>query len=71
MRLCVDSFLTRNPKWLGRYILGWYVLLEYCFLAFFVLEELAGFIAQAIFFAIAFPWTLWPLFAATCTRRQR
>ena len=69
MILCFDCLLAR-PKWLERYVLGWYLLLTYGAGAFILPEGSSALIAQAIFFAVVFPWIVWPVIAAVRPQRQ-
>jgi hypothetical protein len=64
MRLCFNCLLRERPLWFGRYMMGWYALLVYAAVVFFLPDNWLGLVAQGLFFAILFPWTLWPVVAA-------
>lgn len=70
MHLCVECLHREQPQWLGRYLLGSYLLLLYAAAAFLLLEGMIGTAAQALFFLIAFPWIVWPLVAALRPRKS-
>lgn len=71
MRLCFDCLLRERPRWLERYVVGWYVLLLYGAAAFATLNGKQGYWAQATFFLVLFPWIVWPLVAALRTGKPR
>jgi hypothetical protein len=71
MRICIDCLVAERPKWFERYVAGWYLLLVYAGVAFFLLKDGVGLMAQALFFLVVFPWIVWPLVAATRAGRRR
>lgn len=71
MHICFGCLLSERPRWLERYLLGWYLLLLYGAASFLLLEGYTGWIAQSVFFAITFPWIIFPLIAATRPERRR
>lgn len=64
MDLCVDCLTREKPDWLGRYRRGSTALILYGASVFLLPDSLAAFALQGLFFLIAFPWIVWPLFAA-------
>ena len=71
MRLCFDCLLRERPRWLERYVVGWYLLLLYGAASFATLDGRQGYWAQATFFLLLFPWIVWPLVAALRTGKPR
>lgn len=64
MALCVECLKRESPDWVARYRKGSAVLLAYGAGVFLLPDSLAAFALQGLFFLIAFPWIVWPLFAA-------
>jgi hypothetical protein len=64
MNLCVDCLTREKPDWLGRYRKGSAALLLYGVSVFLLQDSAAAFVLQGLFFLVAFPWIVWPLFAA-------
>lgn len=65
MPLCVDCLKRENPGWLKRYRMGSVALLLYGAAVFLLPDSLAAFALQGLFFAVVFPWIVWPLLAAS------
>ena len=65
MALCVDCMKREKPDWLGRYRKGSAALLVYGGGAFLLPDGAAAFALQGLFFLAAFPWIVWPVFAAS------
>lgn len=63
--------LSADPLWLRRYLLAWHLLLTFGAVAFLGLQGNYALFAQGLFFAVLFPLTLWPLFAAAQPPRHR
>lgn len=64
MDLCVDCLKRENPSWTERYRKGSAALLAYGAGVFLLPDSPAAFALQGLFFLAAFPWIVWPLFAA-------
>jgi hypothetical protein len=64
MAICVDCLTRDHPKWIGRYRSGSAALLLYGACVFLLPDSSAAFALQGLFFLVAFPWIVWPLFAA-------
>ncbi len=64
MDLCVDCLTREKPDWLARYRMGSAALLLYGASVFLLPDSAAAFVLQGLFFLAAFPWIVWPLFAA-------
>lgn len=64
MAVCVECLTRENPNWVRRYRKGSAALLLYGAGVFLLPDSPAAFALQGLFFLIAFPWIVWPLFAA-------
>ena len=64
MALCVDCLTRESPQWLGRYRKGSLALLAFGAGVFLLPDSAPAFALQGLFFLAAFPWIVWPLFAA-------
>ncbi len=64
MHLCFDCLLREDPKWGHRYRMVWLLIAIWGGGAFALPFGSIAIAAQALFFLVAFGWSVWPLLAA-------
>lgn len=64
MSLCFDCLLEEDPNWVPRYRMAGFALFVLGLLVFPLPFDGFAIVAQGFFFALAFAWLTFPLFAA-------
>lgn len=65
MALCAECLLKEQPGWISRYRKGSALLALFGVGTFTLPDSLPAIAAQGLFFAILFPWIVWPLIAVS------